>query len=622
MQQLNDCRKILLYNYSSQHLLSLALHQPGSVHIFVLLADSRLPTAFFLQGKRYGMVKIVSVAEMRAIEQEADAAGLSYTQMMNNAGRALADRVLTLLAGRPAARIAVLVGPGNNGGDALVGGRLIAAESDHQVSFYLSKPRDDSDPNFAAVRQAELFVADASNDQRHRVLKNLIASSDVIIDGLLGIGLRLPVEGAMEKFMRAVRESLNAARRETPHGTYQTPDDPAPFSGIGPYVIAVDCPSGLDCDTGALDAAAIPANETITFAAVKRGLVTFPGAAAVGTLHVADIGLPESLPSRDAVTLDMPTGAEVRARLPALPPDANKGTFGKAMIVAGSLNYTGAAALAAGAAYRVGSGLVTVGAPQPIIPILAAHLPEATWLLLPHDLGVLAEGAAAVLREELAGYSALLLGPGWGREDATRDFLCALLMPEDRQQAARHIGFAPLTVSVQGASRSAPPVLPPLVIDADGLNLLSGIDDWPALLPAGTILTPHPGEMSRLTGLDRDQVQADRIGIATEKARAWNCVVVLKGAHTVIAAPDGRAAVLPFVEPALATAGTGDVLAGAIVGLLGQGLPPFDAALVAGYVHGLAGKYAARRHKNARSVTAGDVLAALPEALSTVESAI
>ncbi len=568
------------------------------------------------------MVKIVSVAEMRAIEQAADAAGLSYAQMMDKAGRALADRVLDLLAGRPTTRIAVLVGPGNNGGDALVGGRLIAAESDHQVSFYLFKPRDESDPNFAAVRQAELFVADASNDQRYRVLKNLIASSDVIIDGLLGIGFRPPIEGEMEKFMRAVRESLNAARRETSHRTYQPPDNPATFPGVSPYVIAVDCPSGLDCDSGALDAATLLADETITFAAVKRGLVTFPGATAVGTLHVADIGLPENLPSRDTVPLDMPTGADIRARLPALPPDANKGTFGKTMIVAGSLNYTGAAALAAGAAYRVGSGLVTVGAPQPIIPILASHVPEATWLLLPHDMGVLAEGAAAVLREELNGYSALLLGPGWGREDATRDFLCALLMPESKQQAARHIGFAPLAASVQGASNTETPLLPPLVIDADGLNLLSKVDDWPTLLPAGTILTPHPGEMSRLTGLDRDQVQANRIDIALEKAQVWNCIVVLKGAHTVVAAPDGRAAVLPFVEPALATAGTGDVLAGAIVGLLGQGLPPFDAALVGGYVHGLAGKYAARRLKSARSVTAGDVLAALPEALSTVENAI
>jgi len=568
------------------------------------------------------MVKIVSVAEMRAIEQAADAAGLSYAQMMDKAGRALADRVLDLLAGRPTTRIAVLVGPGNNGGDALVGGRLIATESDHQVSFYLSKPRDESDPNFAAVRQAELFVADASNDQRYRVLKNLIASSDIIIDGLLGIGFRPPIEGEMEKFMRAVREVLNAARRETPHGTYQTPDNPATFSGSSPYVIAVDCPSGLDCDSGALDVATLPADETITFAAVKRGLVTFPGAAAVGTLHVADIGLPENLPSRDAVPLDMPTGADIRARLPALPPDANKGTFGKTMIVAGSLNYTGAAALAAGAAYRVGSGLVTVGAPQPIIPILAGHVPEATWLLLPHDMGVLAEGAAAVLREELNGYSALLLGPGWGREDVTRDFLCALLTPESKQQAARYIGFAPLATSVQDTSNTETPLLPPLVIDADGLNLLSQVDDWPTLLPAGTILTPHPGEMSRLTGLDRDQVQANRIDIAIEKARVWNCIVVLKGAHTVIAAPDGRAAVLPFVEPALATAGTGDVLAGAIVGLLGQGLAPFDAALVGGYVHGLAGKYAARRLKSARSVTAGDVLAALPEALNAVENAV
>ncbi len=568
------------------------------------------------------MIKIVTVEEMRAIEQEADASGLSFAQMMQNAGRALADHVLTHVESYPGMRITVLVGPGNNGGDALVAGKLIADESECEVAFYLYRPRDESDPNFAAVKEAGLFTADAEHDSRFRALKKLISTSDVIIDGILGIGLKLPVKGEMAKFLSTVNKAITAARRIESPLRYQTPAYPI-IGGIpAPLVIAVDCPSGVDCDSGDADPVAIPANETVTFAAVKRGLVKFPGAGLTGRLHVADIGLPGKLPGRDRVSLEMPAGTDIRALLPELPPNANKGTFGRALIVAGSLNYTGAAAMAAKAAYRVGAGLVTVGAPQPIIPILAGHVPEATWLLLPHDLGVLAEDAANVLKDELENYSALLMGPGWGREETTRNFLMAMLNAEAQRQARRHIGFVPTSTASPKTAENHTGHLPPLIVDADGLNLLSEIENWWELLPAGTVLTPHPGEMARLTGLTVEEIQARRIELAAAYAAQWQCVVVLKGAHTVIAAPDGRQAVLPFVEPALATAGTGDVLAGALVGLRAQGLPPFEAALTAGYVHGLAGTYAAEDLATHRSITAYDVLTALPDAVSAVEHAI
>ncbi len=565
------------------------------------------------------MIKIVKVAEMRAIEKEADASGLSYEQMMDNAGRALADRVLSLLAGQPSARITVLVGSGNNGGDALVAGRLLAEDSDHDVNFYLYRPRDADDRVFAPVKEGGYFVAEAPSDQRFRVLKNLIGSSHLIIDGLLGIGLRLPIEGDLADFMDTIRKTIAQAREKQSPASYHTPATPVIVPPAGPTVIAVDCPSGLDCDSGAIDDLVIEADETVTFVAAKRGQVLFPGAGAVGHLHVADISVPEKITRH--IALSMPTGADVRAILPLLPPDAHKGTFGKTMIVAGSLNYTGAAGMAAAAAYRVGAGLVTVGAPQPIIPILATQLPEATWLLLPHDMGVIAENAAEILHDELTGYSALLMGPGWGREDTTRDFLQTILNSNSLQHSKRSIGFAP---SSTGSGSAEDPAnarrLPPLVIDADGLNLLSTIDNWWELLPPNTILTPHPGEMARLTGLTREDVQAERLSLAEEKAKAWDCVVLLKGAHTVIAAPDGQLAVLPFAVPALATAGTGDVLAGAIAGLLGQQVAPFKAALAAGYLHGLAGQLAAQTLRSARSVTATDVLAQLPAAVAAVEN--
>lgn len=563
------------------------------------------------------MPKIVTTEQMRAIERAADAQGHSYASMMELAGRAVAERVKQLLAGVEQPRVAVLVGPGNNGGDGLVAARILAQELEGaSVGAFLLKLRGDDDDVFASARDAGVFIASADDDKAagYRVLQNLVANADVLIDALFGTSLRLPIKGDAAKVLQAAHKAITL-RAERPIPPYTTPADPDPISpGEGPIIIAVDCPSGLDCDTGALDKLALPAHETITFAAAKPGLLTFPGAETVGTLRIADIGLPPRLPELDEVALTLVDAAAVRARLPQRPRDSHKGTFGKAMVVAGSLNYTGAAYLAAAAAYHAGVGLVTVGAPQIIVPVLAGMLPEATWLLLPHDLGVINEAAVKVLRAELAGYSALLLGPGFGREDVTSQFLRELLRPQEEVRHSRAIGFVPDAPASDSASDAAG--LPPLVIDADGLSLLAAMDGWPRLLPPGTILTPHPGEFARLARLDREKVQADRVALAAEKAAEWNCVVVLKGAFTVVAAPDGQIAVEPFATSALASAGTGDVLAGAIAGLLAQGLAPFDAALCAAWLHGMAGVRAAELLETPISVTAGDVLEMLPDALA------
>jgi NAD(P)H-hydrate epimerase len=256
--------------------------------------------------------------------------------------------------------------------------------------------------------------------------------------------------------------------------------------------------------------------------------------------------------------------------------NSHKGTYGKALIVAGSTNYRGAPALSARSAYQIGAGLVTVSAPQIVIDTIAGHILEATWLLPGDDYSP-------------ADFDALLVGPGWGH--ANRDLLDHLL----------------------GQS------LPRLIIDADGLNLLAESPEWWKHLPPNTILTPHPGEMSRLSGLSTSEIQANRAAIAIQKAVEWNVILLLKGAHTLIAAPDGRVIVLPFKTDALAKAGTGDVLAGIIVGLLAQGGNPFEAAAVAGYVHGLAGELAAQTLGTTRSVLASDVSEHLAQALKRIE---
>lgn len=559
------------------------------------------------------MIKVVSVAKIRDIEAAADSAGIGYGEMMEMAGRAVADRALAFLSGLPKpeeARITVLVGAGNNGGDGLVAARLLADESPALVRVYLLKRRDD-DPLFQAVAAKGVFVAHAEDDQRNRVLTNMIASAALVIDALFGIGVTLPLRDDAAKLMRAAKQALNAEDGDDADLLLMPAHTPRKLPR--PYVLAVDCPSGLDCETGALDKAAFPADETVTFIAAKPGLFAFPGAGAVGRLSVATLGLPNTLGGLKAETRQVADALTVRDRLPARPLDAHKGTFGKALIVAGSVNYTGAPGLAARAAYRSGAGLVTVGAPASTINVLAASLLEATWLLLPDDMGALGRTAAPIIRHEAGDYDALLLGCGWGRDEETRAALDGLLSNAESRPRGQ-IGFGIQSALAQPAQDKP---LPPLVIDADGLNLLAELDRWWERLPAETILTPHPGEMSRLSGIEIDAIQADRWGIAAQKAAAWNVILVLKGAHTLIAHPDGRVVALPFKTAALATAGTGDILAGLIAGLLAQGVKPFEAALCAGYVHGLAGTLVGAR--TPRGVMATDVLDAISEAFRALE---
>lgn len=562
------------------------------------------------------MIKIVTVEQMHEIEAATDAAGVSYADMMQHAGKGVADVVMGLLGElTPDKRVAVLVGPGNNGGDGLVAARVLKEEAGLEVGCYLYKKRGDDDPVYVAARDAGVFLADAKDDQRWRTLRTLVENADVVIDALLGTGAKLPIRDELKKLIqmasRAIERSVPPPDAVThPAGSLYPAKRRKP-------VVAVDCPSGLETDTGELDLVTIPADVTVTFAAAKYGQLTFPGASAVGDLFVVDIGTPSDLGQHAAITTELATASGVKSLLPERPRNSHKGTYGRAVIIAGSVNYTGAAALAGAAAYRVGAGLVTMAVPQIIYPILASQVPEATWLLLPHDMGALNPAAVGVFKEEVGDVDALLLGPGLGQDDQTADFIRGLLRGE-RKAKKGSIGF----VSQQDGEEETAAVgqgLPgALVIDADGLNLLAGIEDWWEYLPPRTILTPHPGEMARLTGMDVEDIQANRIDIAREKSAAWDCVVILKGAFTIIADPGGSVAVLPFATDALATAGTGDVLAGSVVGLLAQGVPSFEAAVSAAFLHGLAGEIASE-HMPSASVVAGSVLQALPEALLRVK---
>ena len=539
-------------------------------------------------------IKVISVETTRKIEAAADAGGLAYDTMMQNAGRAVASRVIERLKDKPDARVTVLVGAGNNGGDGLVAGRIIAEESSALVRFYLLKPRSTDDKNFVAVQAANLSVALAQDDRDGRVLRNMVSSADVVVDALFGIGINLPLRSDAAKVLRGVNQALNDTQLpENPQGILINPSDPKSRLRVSkPYVVAVDCPSGLDCDTGAFDPNTIYADETITFIAVKKGLLEFPGASSVGDLLVATIGIPDDLPELKESEYILADADVASKLLPPRPLNANKGTFGKALVIGGSLNYVGAAGLTSMSAYRSGIGLVTVAAPRSIVNTLSGNFLEPTWIPLPEESGLISKTASLELPSELDSYNVVLIGPGWGNSKNTHEFLLKLL---DKK-------------------------LPHVVIDADGLNLLSEMDNWWKHLPSDTVITPHPGEMGRLAKISTEEVQANRWKIAAEKSAEWNLVLVLKGAHTLIAAPDGRITALPFKSDALSTAGTGDILAGLITGFVGQGVKPYEAAVLAGYLHGLAGNLAAERQGNTRSVIAEDVLNALASAITAISS--
>ena len=547
---------------------------------------------------------ILTVAAMRELEAAADAAGHSFERMMELAGQGVARAALRHESAR-GRQVLVLVGPGNNGGDGLVAARCLAEAGAH-VTAYLSHPRDaENDPVFRRAAKQGVAIITREADADGAELKRLAPRAHVLIDALLGTGAHPPLRENLATILGEVRAALELRNGQPPLITLTgLPEIAAPR----PYIIAVDGPSGMDFDTGEADPLTLKAHVSVTFAAPKVGHFRFPAADLRGELLVADIGIPGAIPTPTPWGQAL-TAEEVRGWLPARPSNAHKGTFGRAFIVAGSVNYTGAAALAACAAVRAGAGLVTLGIPGALHSAIVPLAPEATYVLLPSALGAVTADAIGILKAALPNASALLIGPGLGQAPETAAFIQRLFGAAGEKRGA---GFV-----AQAGDGTHTLTFPPLVIDADGLNCLSRIPDWARQLPPETILTPHPGEMARLTGQEVATLQADRYASALRYASAWGHVVVLKGAFTVIAAPDGRATLLPFANSGLASAGTGDVLAGAIVALRAQGMGAFEAAAAGAYLHGLAGDLA-REHFGEAGLAAGDVARALPEAFRRI----
>jgi NAD(P)H-hydrate epimerase len=515
-------------------------------------------------------MKLVTVPQMIAIEKEADANGLSYAQMMQNAGFGLVEIITDVISDNGWDSVLGLVGPGNNGGDTLIALTHLAEEGFDARACIVKRKQDDK--LIAQFQKAGGDVTFAEDDLDFSAFETGLQSADVLLDGLLGTGIKLPLKDDVAAVLEQALLIMEVM-------------DEAPF------VIAVDCPSGVDCDSGDAALECIPADLTVCMAAVKQGLLKLPAFELIGDLTVVDIGLSDDLASFREVKSEVADRDLVAGLLPERPLDSHKGTFGTALIAAGSQNYTGAALLAGTAAYRVGTGLVTLAVPEPLYPALAGQLPEATWVLLPHEAGFISEKASEVLLNHIQRPTAFLLGPGFGVHPSTAKFTEAM-------------------ISV---------VKLPTVVDADGLRHLAQVKDWHKKIFSPTILTPHIGEMSALTGLSREEILQNKNETALKYAKEWGHMVVLKGAFTVIASPEGEMTVIPVASPALARAGTGDVLAGLIVGLLAQGLDAYSAAVAGAFIHAQAGLIAADDLGTTASVLASDILNSIPDVMSELE---
>lgn len=499
-------------------------------------------------------MKVVTAAEMAGIDRRTiQELGLPGAVLMETAGRALAYACVRHWP--QARRIAILCGPGNNGGDGFVAGRTLR-RLDRAVQLVLVGSSTDALQGDAALH-ASVFTRSGGS-----VLGAVedLGPSDLVVDALFGTGLRRPLEGLSAQAVAWIAQS-------------------------GLPVVAADIPSGICSDTGRVLGVAVRASRTVTMGLPKIGLLLHPGASHAGEIEVAEIGFSASELAADSLPGELLTSALVRDLLPQRPPTAHKGSCGTVLLVAGSRQYRGAALLAAEGALRSGAGLVMVAGPPEVRETVATTLREALTLPLPSPQGHLEPDDLVTLLPVPERVRALCVGPGLAGDSATHEAVRQFLAKTDL----------------------------PVVVDADALRAVA--DRGP--LRPGAILTPHPGELSALAGVSVEELESDRVGWARRCASRYAAVVVMKGAPTVVAEPGGRFWINTSGGPVLAQGGTGDVLAGAAAGFLAQGLEPARAACVAVHLHGLAGDLCAR-DLGPRGVLAGEVARALPQALCTV----
>lgn len=538
---------------------------------------------------------LVTAEQMRRLDGETiQRLGIPAIALMENAGRVIAEEIIALCrrrggegcrnaagwedAGKDAFQVSadhaltldnaaterwfILVGKGNNGGDGLAAARYLR-ETGIAVTLVYAVPPESLSGEAALQRDAAAAMGlPAVVYGRDRLD---FAECSGILDALLGTGAAGAPRGAYAELIAAANSS-------------------------GKVIVSADIPSGLNADTGETHEPCIHASVTVCLAFLKRGLLQYPGAGAAGHVKVRAIGIPSSLASESGVQVHLLTPEVLHAHLGVdlarqRSPEGHKGTYGHVLLAAGTLRMSGAGLLSARAALRAGCGLVTWALPQKLLPCIIGSAPE---LMLAdvggNEDGTWQAGSVSELQKLSKERDVLAIGPGLGRFEADTEWLRNLWEGTDC----------------------------PLVIDADALNILADADykSW-ASRRHPVILTPHPGEMARLASITTAEVQRDRISLAMGYAKEHGVTLVLKGAHTVIATPEGQAYVNTTGHPGMGTGGAGDVLTGIISSLLAQGLNEAQAAAFGVYLHGLAGERAARQRNNPAAIIAGDIIEAL-----------
>lgn len=518
-------------------------------------------------------MKLVTSSQMRNIDQKTiEGIGIPGLELMEKAGRGTA-LVAKEMLGDPANKmIIIFCGRGNNGGDGFVVGRYLS-QWGARVEFFLTAKRNEvkGDAKINLEKAVDLDLPIVEISRKEEIPSRIKA--DLIVDALFGTGF----DGEIKGYLKDIIEMINS-------------------SGIP--VLSVDIPSGLHADTGKFIGPCVKANRTVTMALPKIGHFFFPGKEMSGEVTVVDIGVPEHVVEEEKISLNLISKEEVKRMIPARQGDSYKGSCGRVVLIAGSTGMTGAASLASLSCLRTGAGMAILGIPRTLNPILEMKLTEVMTKPLPdvRKKGALALRGLGEIRKLLKWGECCAIGPGLGQHFETIELVRRLI--------------SKLTM--------------PAVIDADGLNALAKDISILKESEAPLILTPHIGELSRLNGLPISEIAKDRIKYASDFAKEYNCVLVFKGAPTIISEPGGQTYVNPTGNAGMATAGSGDVLTGIILGLLAQMLMlnkdeeikkiMLNSACAGVFIHGLTGDLA-KQEKGELGMIAGDMAEKIPDAL-------
>lgn len=518
-------------------------------------------------------MKVATADIMRSLDAKtAESFGVQSLVLMENAGSAVAQAVIKDFDAPAKKGVVIFCGKGNNGGDGFVAARHLINRGYHVDVVFLGKKEElsgDAGANYTALSRITDLIHELKDSGGFSATDIVLKDRGVIIDALLGTGIK----GAVKEPYAGAIQLINEA------------------AAAGLPVLAVDIPSGIDADTGASAGVAVRAKKTITFGLAKLGLVVYPGAEYAGDMEVADISIPDRLVRQTYIPYTMTEFADVAHLLHARSYDTNKGNYGHTLVIAGSAGKSGAAILTAKGALRAGSGLVTLAGPEGLMPVFETTVLEA----LKEPLNETLEGAidtSAVEKAEalLQTRDVVALGPGIGTEKQTVKFVADFLKRCNL----------------------------PLVIDADGLNIIAQDPDLlTGLNHENIVLTPHPGEFGRLINMNPKEVNQKRVDLSIDFAKRYKCTLVLKGARTIVADKDGNAWINPTGNPGMSTGGMGDVLTGIIAGLIAIGLRPRDAAVAGVYIHGMAGDIVYAYHRNS-AVLASELLDRISYVISSL----